>query len=91
MGLIAGAVARMLVSGPHNLGCIGTSVLGILGSVVGGTLFNALSGNEFQLRDSDFSTLPGFIGAVVGAVILLVVGRIVSDGRTTKRRSHSRR
>jgi uncharacterized membrane protein YeaQ/YmgE (transglycosylase-associated protein family) len=74
-GLIVGAIARLLVKGPHNLGCIGTAVLGILGSIVGGTLFNSLAGNGFELRTS------GFLGAIVGAVILLVIGRIVGGDR----------
>jgi len=71
-GLIVGAIARLVVKGPHNLGCLGTSMLGILGSIVGGTLFNALAGNRFALETS------GFIGAVFGAVALLVIGRLVS-------------
>lgn len=70
-GLIVGAIARLLVSGPHHLGCIGTSVLDILGSLVGGTLFNAFSGDGFELESS------GFLGAVFGAVVLLVIGRLV--------------
>lgn len=73
-GLIVGAIARLLVSGPHHFGCIGTAVLGILGSIVGGTLFNALAGNDFELRTS------GFLGAVFGAVVLLVIGRLVGGG-----------
>jgi uncharacterized membrane protein YeaQ/YmgE (transglycosylase-associated protein family) len=80
-GLIVGAIARLLVRGPHNLGCIGTSVLGILGSIVGGTLFNALAGNGFELHTT------GFLGAIFGAVILLVIGRILGGGN---RRSASR-
>lgn len=80
-GLIVGAIARLLVSGPHNLGCIGTSVLGILGSIVGGTLFNSLAGNSFDLKPS------GFLGAIFGAVALLVVARLVG-GRS---RSPARR
>ena len=74
-GFLVGAIARLVVRGPHHLGCIGTSVLGILGSLVGGTLFNALQGNGFELRAS------GFLGAIVGAVILLVLGRIFSGNR----------
>lgn len=70
-GLIVGAIARLLVSGRHNLGCIGTSVLGILGSLVGGTLFNAFAGNGFELESS------GFLGAVFGAVVLLVAARLL--------------
>ena len=80
-GLIVGAIARLLVSGPHNLGCIGTSVLGILGSIVGGTLFNSLAGNDFDLQPS------GFLGAIAGAVILLVIGRLVSGNKPPARRS----
>lgn len=71
-GLIVGAIARLLVSGPHHLGCIGTSVLGILGSLVGGTIFNAIGGKGFELESS------GFLGAVFGAVVLLVLGRLFS-------------
>ena len=73
-GLIVGAIARMLVRGPHGLGCIGTSALGILGSVVGGTLFNALAGNGFELQSS------GFLGAIAGAVLVLVIARIFGGG-----------
>lgn len=72
LGLIAGAIARLLVPGPHNLGCIGTSVLGILGSFVGGTLFNALAGDGWELQAS------GLLGAVFGAVALLVLGRVLA-------------
>lgn len=79
-GLIVGAIARLLVRGPQNLGCIGTSVLGILGSIVGGTLFNALTGNGLELRTS------GFLGAVAGAVILLVLARLFGRGQRPPRR-----
>lgn len=75
-GLIVGAIARLLVPGPHRLGCIGTSVLGILGSVVGGTIINSLLGNDFQLRTTNW------LGAVFGAVVLLVVGRVIGGNRS---------
>ena len=78
-GLLVGLVARLLVPGPHGLGCIGTSVLGILGSLVGGTLGNAVSGNGFDLEAS------GFVGAVLGAVLLLVLARLFGRGGGTSR------
>ena len=67
-GLIAGAIARLLVPGKQAIGWIMTIVLGILGSFVGGFLFSLLPfGNE-----------PGFhatnlIGSVIGAVVLLLL------------------
>lgn len=69
-GLIVGIVARFLVKGPHPLGCIGTIGLGILGSLVGGTILNVLSGNGMEMASS------GFLGSVFGAVLLLVAARL---------------
>ncbi|MEM8926467.1 MAG: GlsB/YeaQ/YmgE family stress response membrane protein [Actinomycetota bacterium] len=78
-GLVVGLIARFLVPGPQRLGCIGTMLLGIIGSLVGGTLLNALSGDGFELQAS------GFLGAVFGAMVLLVVGRILSGDRGRRR------
>ena len=45
IGLIAGAIARWLMPGPDPMGWLGTIVLGIVGSLVGGTLLNLLFGS----------------------------------------------
>ena len=79
-GLIVGAIARLVVPGPHRLGCIGTSFLGILGSFVGGAVIGALAGDGLELRAA------GFFGAIAGAVMLLVLGRIFGGGRPPPRR-----
>jgi uncharacterized membrane protein YeaQ/YmgE (transglycosylase-associated protein family) len=72
VGLFCGAVARMIVPGSRSFGCIGTSLLGIIGSLVGGTVFNALGGRGFEPASS------GIIGSIFGAAVLLVLGKIVS-------------
>ncbi len=77
-GLVVGAVARIFVHSPRQLGCIGTSVLGILGSLVGGTLFNLITGNGIQPR------FVGFIGSVFGAMVLLVLARLFVGGRRAR-------
>jgi uncharacterized membrane protein YeaQ/YmgE (transglycosylase-associated protein family) len=73
LGLIVGAIARLIVPGKHNMGLILTAALGIVGGYVGGTLGSLVfSPHEFDI------TPPinhSFLGALVGAVILLwVVG-----------------
>lgn len=72
MGLIVGSIAKMLVKGQHDLGCIGTSALGLIGSIVGGTVLNIIAG-----RGSDVTTV-GFFGSILGAVIVLVIARLLS-------------
>lgn len=65
VGLIAGAIARWLMPGPDPMGWIGTIVLGIVGSLVGGTLLNVVTGQGFEIGAS------GLLGSILGALIVL--------------------
>jgi uncharacterized membrane protein YeaQ/YmgE (transglycosylase-associated protein family) len=76
IGLIAGAVARFLVPGPDPMGWIGTIVLGIIGSFVGGFLANLLFGGVVAI------SAAGIIGSIIGAIIVLLVWRQVGGRRT---------
>jgi len=49
VGLLAGFIARALVPGPDPMGWLGTLVLGIVGSLVGGTLAALLFGGTLEL------------------------------------------
>ncbi|MEZ5381676.1 MAG: GlsB/YeaQ/YmgE family stress response membrane protein [Microthrixaceae bacterium] len=74
-GLIAGAVARVLVpsgKGGRDLGCIGTVLLGVVGSLIGGTVANLIDGEGIDFAAS------GFVGSVLGACGLLVLARVLS-------------
>lgn len=66
-GLVAGFIARAIVPGKDHIGIVRTIVLGVLGSVVGGLLFGLLTGG---LRGFEPA---GWIGSVIGAVIVLVI------------------
>jgi uncharacterized membrane protein YeaQ/YmgE (transglycosylase-associated protein family) len=82
VGLLAGALARLLVPGPDPIGILGTIVVGIIGSFVGGFLGYVLFNkdlNEGALQPS------GIIGSIVGAVIVLLIYRAVSGGSRTRR------
>ena len=66
-GLIAGAIARLLVPGRQNIGWVMTIVLGVVGSFVGGFLYNLIFGNFGEFDAS------GMIGSVIGAVVVLLI------------------
>jgi uncharacterized membrane protein YeaQ/YmgE (transglycosylase-associated protein family) len=67
-GLIVGLIARAIMPGNQKMGIIKTTLLGAVGSLVGGLLGNVISGAPFGLVHS-----AGWIGSVLGAVILLAV------------------
>lgn len=77
VGLVAGALARLLVPGRDPIGFLGTIVLGLAGSLVGGFLADLISEEE------GFST-AGLIGSIVGAVIVLLVWRAVVGRRRSR-------
>jgi uncharacterized membrane protein YeaQ/YmgE (transglycosylase-associated protein family) len=68
LGLIAGAIARFLVPGPDPMGWFGTMILGVVGALVGGFIFGGPD------------RAVGLIGAVVGAVLVLLVYKLVTRG-----------
>jgi uncharacterized membrane protein YeaQ/YmgE (transglycosylase-associated protein family) len=69
VGLIVGAVARLLVPGQQHLGLFMTSLLGVVGSFVGGFLGSIIS----RPAEGSFFHPAGFVLSVIGAVIALVL------------------
>jgi uncharacterized membrane protein YeaQ/YmgE (transglycosylase-associated protein family) len=70
IGLIAGALARLLVPGRQSIGIVGTIVLGVVGSFVGGFLGYLL----FHKDITEGALQPsGIIGSIIGAVIALLI------------------
>jgi uncharacterized membrane protein YeaQ/YmgE (transglycosylase-associated protein family) len=67
IGLVAGWVGNRVVGRGRNYSPLELFVAGLAGSVVGGTLFSLLLGEGFDLR------LGGFIGASLGAILVLAV------------------
>ncbi|MDB5590318.1 GlsB/YeaQ/YmgE family stress response membrane protein [Enterovirga sp.] len=77
IGFLAGVVAKFIMPGPNEpQGFILTTILGIIGAVVATYLGQALG----WYRPGEGA---GFIGAVVGAIIVLLIYSLVAGRRRT--------
>ena len=77
VGLVVGAIARFLLLGEQKMGWILTVALGIAGSFLAGFVGQALG--WYQVGQP-----AGWIGSVVGAVVLLwVVGKVQGRGSSS--------
>ncbi|GAA5123729.1 GlsB/YeaQ/YmgE family stress response membrane protein [Haloechinothrix salitolerans] len=78
LGLVAGAIAKLLMPGKDPGGCIITMLIGVAGAFLGGwvgrTLFDVDLGTFFDARTWGL--------AILGALILLVVYRLIFGVRT---------
>jgi uncharacterized membrane protein YeaQ/YmgE (transglycosylase-associated protein family) len=78
LGLIAGAVAKAILPGDDPGGFVITAIIGVVGALLGGFLAQALFGRDTLDEFFDVST---WLTAIVGAVILLVLYRMVAGRR----------
>jgi uncharacterized membrane protein YeaQ/YmgE (transglycosylase-associated protein family) len=79
LGLIAGAIAKLLMPGRDPGGWIVTMLLGIAGAVVGGWIGGMLWGSA----GATGVNLPSIGLAVLGAIVLLAIYRMIVGRRGT--------
>jgi uncharacterized membrane protein YeaQ/YmgE (transglycosylase-associated protein family) len=78
VGLIVGAIARLLMPGRDSMGIVATIALGIVGSFIGGFLQNLVEYHSVSVHS--FHTV-GIIGSIIGAWVLLLLLRLTGlDG-----------
>jgi uncharacterized membrane protein YeaQ/YmgE (transglycosylase-associated protein family) len=85
LGLLAGAIAKAIMPGDDPGGFIVTAIIGIVGALLGGFVAAAL----FDAHPLDeFFDVSTWLTAIVGAIVLLVIYRLVVDrgghGRTLR-------
>ena len=79
IGLIAGALARLIMPGRDPMGIVMTIILGIVGSIVGGLVSWAIWGAD--TRDGGFRP-AGLLLSVLGAIIVLWIYRMIRSRST---------
>jgi len=85
-GLVVGLIAKAIMPGKDPGGCIITILIGIAGSLIGGFIGRALFGYGRSYGDTRDLSEPGFLMslglAVVGAIILLALYRLIKGRQT---------
>lgn len=79
IGLIAGALARLIMPGRDAMSWVATILLGIVGSIVGGLISWAIWGAE--TANSGFRP-AGLLLSIIGAIVVLWIWRMIK-GRST--------
>jgi len=73
VGFVVGAIARLLMPGRDSLGILGTIVLGVVGSFIGGFLWTLV---EYHSASMHSFHPVGIIGSIIGAWVLLLLLRL---------------
>ena len=81
IGLIAGALARLLVPGKQHMSILMTIVIGIVGSFVGGFLGYLIFHKD---AGDGFLQPAGIIGSIIGAVIVLLLWMAMQRRNTAR-------
>ncbi len=78
LGLIAGFIAKAILPGDDPGGLIVTTIIGVVGAILGGFLAGAL----FDADPMDeFFDISSWLTAIIGAIVLLLIYRMVAGRR----------
>ncbi len=75
-GGIAGWLASMITGNNKDMGILANIVVGIIGAVIGGFIFNQFGANGVQGFD-----LPSLLVSIIGAVVLLFILNLIRGKR----------
>lgn len=78
LGFLAGYIAKLILPGADGGGVILTTILGIVGAVVGGYIGTFVGYPMISSFDNIGSSLPSFISSVLGAIVVLIIYRLVT-------------
>lgn len=80
LGLIAGAIAKLILPGEQGGGWFVTLILGVVGALLGGWLGSAI----FGVGVDEFFSLSSWLLAIGGSIIVLLIYGLITGRRSTK-------
>lgn len=83
LGFLAGYLAKAIMPGPDGGGFILTTILGIVGAVVGGFIGSLIGFPMVSSFDNIGGSIPSFIFSIIGAIVVLAVYRLAT-GRSVR-------
>ena len=81
VGLIIGALARLVMPGKQNIGVVMTVALGALGSLIGTWLCYKLG---YSNENGEFEIIPFLVGIIVAVVLIAAYLGITGRRRSTR-------
>lgn len=79
LGLIAGAIAKMILPGAQGGGWFATLLLGVLGAMLGGWLGGLLFGADL----SAFWSIQSWLLAIGGSIVVLLIWGLITGSKKT--------
>jgi uncharacterized membrane protein YeaQ/YmgE (transglycosylase-associated protein family) len=83
LGFVVGFLAKAIMPGPDGGGVIMTTILGIVGAVVGGFVGSLFGYPMVSSFDNIGGSLPSFIFSIIGAIVVLALYRLAVGRRVT--------
>jgi uncharacterized membrane protein YeaQ/YmgE (transglycosylase-associated protein family) len=77
LGLIAGAIAKLILPGDDPGGIIVTTLIGVAGAIIGGLIASALDIGDLD----EFWDLGTWLIAIAGSLLLLILYRVLTGRR----------
>jgi uncharacterized membrane protein YeaQ/YmgE (transglycosylase-associated protein family) len=79
LGLVAGAIAKMIYPGSQGGGLFATMALGLVGAFVGGSLYTLITTGKIALGAiSGAALLPSLLFAVLGSMVAIFIWGLVT-------------
>jgi uncharacterized membrane protein YeaQ/YmgE (transglycosylase-associated protein family) len=84
LGLLAGAIAKLILPGDDPGGIFVTMLIGIAGAIIGGLIASALDIGDLD----EFFDIGTWLIAIGGSLLLLLIYRMVAGNRDGSRRAY---